>query len=90
MQTARKYIVTPEELKMIKLMIGISDELLLRVVDTQEGLRQGRVKLSIPVARVCAVDENPGSWYVKIEQKEVRAIADAFTFLADLLDEEKE
>ena len=87
MQTTREYITKQGESKMISLTIGISSELQLRVVDTQEGLQRGNVTLEVPDARVHSQVELV-SWDIIIAQREVRAIADAFTFLADLLDAE--
>ena len=88
MQTTRKYITKQGESKMINLTIGISSKLELRITGTQEGLQHGNVTLKVPDARVYT-QVDLVNWDIDIAQKEVRAVADAFVFLADLLDAEE-
>ena len=89
---------------MISLTIGISSELELRITDTQEGLQHGNIRLAdVPLGsltddnaweefqKVRAVlfrGKTVKYRNIEIAQKEVRAIADTFVFLADLLDAE--
>ena len=88
MQTTRKYITKQGESKMISLTIGISSELELKITNTQKGLQHGNITLGVTDARLHSQVELV-NWDIEIAQKEVRAIADAFAFLADLLDKEK-
>ena len=87
MQTTRKYITEQGESKMISLTIGISSGLQLKITDCTEGLQQGNVKLGMIDAHV-EPSEDLNGWDIEVAQKEVRAIANAFAFLADLLDAE--
>ena len=76
MQTTRKY----KGGGMNSLTIGISDTLQLQVTHTQDGLRHGWITLD------CLL----GGPRIMLVSREVRATAQAFTLLADLLDAEAE
>ena len=78
MQTTRKYITKQGESKMISLTIRISETLQLQITDTQQGLQRGKI----------AVVVVPGERQIAIYRGEMRATANAFAHLADLLDAE--
>ena len=79
MKTTRKYITTKGETRMFSLTIGISSTLELQITNTRQGLQHGKVALVVV----------PGEREIAICRSEVRATADAFALLADLLDAEE-
>ena len=79
MNTTRKYITKQGKSKMISLTIGISRELQLKVTNIQNSLRCGGITFYSTANEI----EN-----VMVNQCDVRATANAFVFLADMLDAE--
>ena len=75
MKTTRKY----KGGGMNSFTIGISDTLQLQVTHTEDGLRRGWIVLG------CTL----GGPRIMLAQREVRATAQAFALLADLLDAEQ-
>ena len=105
MQTTREYITIKGETKMVSLTIGISNELELKITDTQEGLQHGNIRL-VDARLGSLVNNNAWEEFqkvravlfrgkiikyrnIEIAQKEMRATANAFAHLADLLDAEE-
>ena len=81
MLTTRTYITrSGGDQKMISLTIAISNELLLQVKDTSNGLQFGKIALVVTDGREC----------IALRNDEVRAAAQALAYLADLLDIEGE
>ena len=78
MQTTREYITKQGESKMVSLTIGISEALQLQVTGMQNSLRSGEIALNFIM----------GSTQIIIFPAEMRATANAFAHLADLLDAE--
>ena len=74
---------------MISLTIGISEELQLQVTEMQKGLRHGDISFSSLVDERVTTQPDMIGWDIKINKEEIRAIAQAFTHLADMLDAEK-
>ncbi len=79
MQTTWKFELVSGKQKMISLTIGISEELQLQVTGMQNDLRSGEIALHFIT----------GNTSIIIYADDMRATAQAFTHLADMLDAEE-